>query len=94
MNEQIKDLYKQAHGVRHYDGDPALDGNPPTVYWKDEVSAEQFANLIIQTCLSKLEQERFAYADDGNCDTEYDCGYVDGMYRAESLIRKLFGVEE
>lgn len=51
MNERIRELYRQAHGTRHYDGDPALDGNPPTVYWQGEVSAERFANLLIQECI-------------------------------------------
>ena len=43
MNERLKELYRQAHSTRHYDGDPALDGNPPTVYWQDETSAQRFA---------------------------------------------------
>jgi hypothetical protein len=51
MNERIKELYRQAHGTRHYDGDPALDGNPPTVYWQGEASAERFAKLIVQECI-------------------------------------------
>jgi hypothetical protein len=51
MNERIRELYRQAHGTRHYDGDPARDGNPPTVYWQGEVSAERFANLLIQECI-------------------------------------------
>ncbi len=51
MNERIRELYRQAHGIRHYDGDPALDGNPPTVYWQGEASAERFANLLIRECI-------------------------------------------
>ena len=50
MNERIRELYQQAHSVRRYDGDPALDGNPPTVYWQGEVSAQRFAELIVQEC--------------------------------------------
>lgn len=48
MNERLKELYQQAHSIRRYDGDPALDGNPPTVYWQGEVSAQRFANLIVK----------------------------------------------
>jgi hypothetical protein len=51
MNERLKELYRQAHGTRHYDGDPALDGNPPTVYWQGEASAERFAKLIVEECI-------------------------------------------
>lgn len=54
MNERLKELYRQAHATRHYDGDPALDGNPPTVYWQGEVSAQRFAELIIKDCISQI----------------------------------------
>jgi len=54
MNERIKELYLQAHTARHYDRDPALDGNPPTVYWQGEVSAQRFAELIVRECISCL----------------------------------------
>lgn len=50
MNERLKELYHQAHATRHYDGDPALDGNPPTVYWQGEASASRFAELIVRSC--------------------------------------------
>ena len=52
MNERLKELYRQAHGTRHYDGDPALDGNPPTVYWQGETSAQRFAELIVRECIN------------------------------------------
>ena len=50
MNERIRELYLQAHSVRHYDNDPSLAGNPPTVYWQGEVSAQRFAELIVGEC--------------------------------------------
>ena len=50
MNERIRELYLQAHSVRHYDNDPSLAGNPPTVYWQGEVSAQRFAELIVREC--------------------------------------------
>jgi hypothetical protein len=50
MNERIRELYQQAHSIRHHDGDPMRGGNPPTVYWQGEVSAEKFAELIIREC--------------------------------------------
>lgn len=52
MNERLKELYQQAHSIRRYDGDPALDGNPPTVYWQGEVSAQRFAELIIKDIIT------------------------------------------
>lgn len=55
MNERLKELYLQAHSTRYYDGDPALDGNPPTVYWQGEVSARRFAELLIRECVSRCE---------------------------------------
>ena len=50
MNERIRELYRQAHSIRHYDGDPAREGNPPTVYWQGDVSAGRFAELLIGEC--------------------------------------------
>lgn len=55
MNERLKELYQQAHSIRRYDGDPALDGNPPTVYWQGEVSAQRFAELIVKECVDLCE---------------------------------------
>lgn len=80
MNERLRELYRQAHGTRHYDGDPALDGNPPTVYWQGEVSAERFARLIVEECADLCD--RFQARDVG-------------MQPAEcaGAIRKMFGVE-
>lgn len=55
MNERLKELYQQAHSIRRYDGDPALDGNPPTVYWQGEVSAQRFAELIVRECVEVIK---------------------------------------
>ena len=55
MNERIRELYQQAHSIRHYDGDPSLAGNPPTVYWQGEVSAQRFAELIVRECVEIVE---------------------------------------
>jgi hypothetical protein len=66
MNERIRELYLQAHGTRHYDGDPALDGNPPTVYWQGEASAQRFAKLIAQDCITQITliiKERYGVSD-------------------------------
>lgn len=64
MNERLKELYRQAHSIRYYDGDPALDGNPPTVYWQGEVSAERFARLIVLEC-SRIADDWVNNEDNG-----------------------------
>jgi len=90
MNERLKELYRQAHGTRHYDGDPALDGNPPTVYWQGEASAQRFANLIIRECLdciAKVHKTEYT--------KEFNEGYTLGVERCFYKIEEhFFGVEE
>lgn len=56
MNERIKELYQQAHSVRYHNSDPSRAGNPPTVYWQGEVSAQRFAQLIVQDYAKKTIQ--------------------------------------
>ena len=52
MNERIRELYRQAHMVREYPlDDPMRGGNPPTVYWGGDRSAERFAELIVRECM-------------------------------------------
>ena len=89
MNERLKELYQQAHSIRRYDGDPALDGNPPTVYWQGEVSAQRFAELIVREC---LEQIYSMTIDDPMED--WDQGYDSGLDQAAETIKTHFGVEE
>jgi hypothetical protein len=60
MNERIRELYLQAHSIRHHDGDPMREGNPPTVYWQGEKSAEKFAELIVKECID-IAQDRAAF---------------------------------
>lgn len=56
MNERLKELYQQAHMVREYpEDDPMRGGNPPTVYWGGERSAERFAELIVKECIYTLQ---------------------------------------
>jgi hypothetical protein len=79
----LKELYRQAHSIRHYDGDPALDGNPPTVYWQGEVSAQRFAELIVRECAKVLTQHGAYFSGDG-----------EPYHYAASLIEDHFGVSE
>lgn len=57
MNDRIRELYQQAHSIRYYDGDPVLEGNPPTVYWHGEKSAEKFAELIVRECAELIDNK-------------------------------------
>ena len=83
MNERIKELYQQAHSIRRYDGDPALDGNPPTVYWQGETSAERFAELIVKECCDVLQSEVI----------QHD-GYGYNQFALHNKIKQYFGVKE
>jgi hypothetical protein len=57
MNERMRELYQQAHMVREYpEDDPWRGGNPPTVYWGGERSAERFAELIVRECIGIVKQ--------------------------------------
>lgn len=86
MNERLRELYRQAHSIRHYEGDPAREGNPPTVYWQDEVSAERFAQLILTEVTDILSTYRAKVTFyDG---IEYNCEHP------ITAIRKHFGVDK
>ena len=79
MNERIRELYQQAHMVREYPADdPWRGGNPATVYWGGERSAEKFAQLIIQECANLV---------DNNDDSYPYVSFGD-------MIKQHFGVEE
>jgi hypothetical protein len=80
MNKRLKELYQQAHMVREYPADdPMRGGNPPTVYWGGERSAERFAELIVKECADLFEIEWGEEKLTGN-----NVGYV---------LKKHFGVE-
>ena len=85
MNEQIREIAVAADAWcdQNHLGlfDPMYD-----LKWE-----EKFAQLIVQSCIKHIEEERYKLAE--SLDTEYDDGYVDGMYRAEYKLREHFGVE-
>ena len=86
MNERIRELYQQAHLVREYpEDDPMRGGNPPTVYWGGERSAERFAELLIKECAKKAN----AIALDIRLNSKLDAR----KYVGDSIL-KSFGVEE
>jgi hypothetical protein len=85
MNDRIRELYLQAHSIRHYDGDPMREGNPPTVYWQGEKSAEKFAELIVQECANHC---------DLLLDHKISSEWSRGTHDCSRAIKKHFGVEE
>jgi hypothetical protein len=84
MNKRIRELYLQAHSIRYHDGDPMRDGNPPTVYWQDEVSAQRFAELIVRGCAESLWTEECYNSDLA----------LEEFEKNSEKIREHFGVEE
>lgn len=93
MNERIRLLAEQAVLDSLFESiDPAFTvgtGNGKMTI--PLVFAEKFAEMIVRECISHIEQDRFRKAED--LETEYDDGYVDGMGRAERLMKEHFGVE-
>ena len=88
MNERIKELYRQAHSIRYHDGDPMRHGNPPTVYWEGEVSAQRFAELIVRECAELSVTSQYA-----NTKSEYYDGFNEALIYAGNKIKQHFGVE-
>jgi len=86
MNERIEELATRAGMVMY----PTGLGIKENTLWGDR-TIEQFAKLIVQECITTIEQDRFRKADD--LDTAYDDGYVDGMGRAEHILKEHFGVK-
>ena len=92
MNERLKELYLQAHSIRRYDGDPALDGNPPTVYWQGEVSAQRFAELIVEVCIDKIETHRIPVGNSAAGEMACEWTY-NALKEIRDEIKEHFGVE-
>ena len=61
------------------------DGNPPTVYWQGEKSAEKFAELIVQECGTVINSENYR---------EHSKGWNDAIEWADGMIKEHFGVKE
>lgn len=77
MNERMQELIEQAGYI--YDGGLVVP------------NMEKFAELIVRGCITNIEQYRLQNEDDR--ETEYDDGYLDGMGRAERILKEHFGVE-
>ena len=99
MNERIKELYQQAHSIRYHDSDPSREGNPPTVYWQGEVSAQRFAELLIRECIGILSRNN--PCPPGSTimysliqDEYFDKGWQVAVETKSNQIKKHFGVEE
>jgi len=88
MNERIKELIVAAN-----DGlDGVRPGTQPMIDPSFSKFVEKFAELIVQECITTIQQDRFGRAN--GLETEYDDGYVDGMGYAERILKEHFGVQE
>ena len=88
MNEQIKLLAEQASKDNS-------DGYPVTLEYTNRF-AEKFAELIVQECLKKVEEEYKPVLEDKEMmkDTHWD-GYVQcGVDSYVAIREHFFGVEE
>jgi hypothetical protein len=93
MNERLKELYQQAHMVREYpEDDPMRGGNPPTVYWGGDRSAERFAELIIKEMCGMMEQTE---DDCYHCfePSERPTEYISWLNEWRTRFEQHFGVE-
>jgi hypothetical protein len=89
MNERIRELYQQSHMVREYPSDdPWRGGNPATVYWGGERSAEKFAQLIIQEFANIGDNYQDILGNEPEC---FNCRKV--AYGIVDKIKQHFGVE-
>ena len=83
MNKRIKELEKQCWSHR-VDG-ALVDGHL-------HFDRQKFAELIVQECMSQIEEVRQIKA--GNAGPVYTQGFEDGMFVAIRTIEEHFGVEE
>jgi hypothetical protein len=91
MNPRLQELYQQAHSIRRHDSDPLHQGDAPTVYWQGDVSAGRFAQLIIEQCVTALnEMHTWQSVNNQN----YPRAWHDAVEDAIKQLRQHFGVEE
>jgi hypothetical protein len=84
MNEQVKQLWVEAAKTTQSDS------------WEEQTKfMERFAELIVQECLKKVEEEYKPVLEDKEMmkDTHWD-GYVQCGVDSYVAIREHFGVEE
>ena len=94
MNERIQELYQQAHMVREYPADdPWRGGNPPTVYWGGERSAEKFALLVVQECADRVSKMVMRDKFDFIPQDPHSQGWNDAVEYASKELKKSLGVE-
>jgi hypothetical protein len=94
MNERIRELYQQAHMVREYPADdPWRGGNPATVYWGGERSAEKFAELIVQECADRVSKMVMRDKFDFIPQDPHSQGWNDAVEYASKELKKSLRVE-
>lgn len=76
MNEQIKKLWDQSK----------ISGIHPEFGEYDKYSAEKFAELIVERCVSLMEWQKISPKDEG--------AYNSALSLAQRNIKEHFGVED
>lgn len=92
MNKRIEELSKLAtESAISLNPEEDSYGRPvnPVKFQQDRDN--KFAELIVQECITNIEEDRFYRVN--LLETAYDDGYVDGLGRAESILKEHFGVE-
>ena len=88
MNERIKELYEQSL-IRETGKDHA--GNPMLVI---KQNPEKFAELIVQECISIVEEQKECLCEEQQYWSDHDYGYEMAVNDASKGIKQFFGVEE
>jgi hypothetical protein len=91
MNERIKELALQANIDFIYDPTET----PMRAFaecWEDEL--EKFAELIVQECISIVEEQKECLCEEQQYWSDHDYGYEMAVNDASKGIKQFFGVEE
>jgi hypothetical protein len=82
MNKRIKELFTLAFP-------PSLNDSNLV-----QLSAEKFAELIVEECIDEIKQLRKKYDTHEDVEPEENDWYVDAFLQAEVRLKEHFGVEE
>ena len=87
MNERIKLLAEQTGYIWHASGDPQIYEFTPEKLAK-------FAELIVQECISIVDEQKECLHEEQKYWHDRDYGYALAVDDASMGIKKFFGVEE
>ena len=82
MNERIRELWRQA----------VLNNTKTPMNFQD--AADEFARLIVQECISIVEEQKECLCEEQQYWSDHDYGYEMAVNDASMGIKQFFGVEE